>query len=631
MPAQGWLFPLQGPDKRAVNVGYKTKNTHRFWQGKCFSGQPIPARRRHFLDMRKQATLERLMRSLNSFSFLQRVSQEREENGGFPPFVRDTRRKEIPMSSFQAMRRKEQCGIVLLITLMFTLIAAIGIAAFLHLTSTQILHARAESNSTKAFYTAEVGLERAARILKDDLYYTPEGMEPSWADNIFYTPTGSIKMNIQKYLNSGTPHYDDDFYPLVPETDYSLEASGRYKLTYQIDLSNVTGWTDRIWVKSTGRVYRRNATSTGYVLEARRRILALMRARDISPWNNAIFAGEGYMGEVINGNVDIRGSVHLLGTSLGTNDLAVDFSGGGNVKNNYAGIPSDLGMRMPDIQKPYGSEIVDSLEAEVRVQHGKVALSGTSRLGDPDIPGNSVRETLEGVYITDGYGGEQGERNVYSDNGKYNPYDLDEFGIKFPRLSEPYAGFDTYLNYLRSRALVISDATALSQLSNVVPGSAFTYSNEHGAISMDGNGILKISGIVVVEGDVNFRKEGPAKVIQYEGKGLLCSSSNLNFDCNLLTHSFTGYPYTDLLGVMALNQIGFNEAQTNVMGVFYAENRIVSQKQTSVTGTFFSNYFDMGIDVPSIYQVPETVGNLPDGMIGDFRVWIVKRTTWGEI
>ena len=535
------------------------------------------------------------------------------------------------MSSREAIRRKEERGIVLLITLMFTLITAIGIAAFLHLTGTQLVHARKESNSTKAFYTAEVGLERAARILKDDLYYTPEGMEPSWADDKFYTPTGYLKMNIQKYMNPLNPHYDNDFYPLVPETDYALEASGNYRLTYQIDLSNLTGWTDRIWVKSTGRVYRRNATTAGYVLESRRRILALMRARDISPWNNAIFAGEGYMGALINGNVDIRGSVHLLGTSLGTNEYAADFSGGGNVKNNYAGIPSELGLRIPAIQKPYGSEIVDSLEAEVRVQHGKVGLSGTSRLGDPDLAGNSIRETLEGVYITDGYGGEQGERNVYSDNGKYNPYDLEEFDMKFPNMSGPYAGYDTYLNYLRSRALVISDATALNQLANVVPTSVFSYSNEKGSISMDGTGGLKIAGIVVVEGDVNFDKVGSTKVIQYEGKGLLCSSTNVNVNINLLTRSFTGYPYTDLLGVMAANQIGFNVAQTNVMGVFYAENRIVSQKQTSVTGTFFSNYFDMGIDVPSIYQVPETVGNLPDGMIGDFRVWIVKRITWGEI
>jgi hypothetical protein len=520
---------------------------------------------------------------------------------------------------------------VLLITLMLALIAALGAGALLHLSKTQIHEVRLQSHSTKAFYAAEVALEKSMKLLQEDFYYTPEGTEPSWADGRFYSATGYIQVQIQKYLNPLNPHYDNDFYPLVDETQYSLEGNGRYKSTYEIWLSNVIGWTDRIWVKATGRYYRRDEKGTGFIIEAKRSILALLRAREISPWNNAIFAGEGAAGRVINGNVDIRGSVHLLGTSLGTSDLAMEFSGGGNVGNNYSGIPPELGSRMPPIQKAYGSEILDSLEAEVRVQHGKVALSGTSRLGAPDVPGNGLKETAEGVYITDGYGGNQGETNVYSDNGTKNPYDLDEFDMKFPRLSAPYGGYPTYLEYLRANALVISDAQQLNQLANVVPTSQFSYSSDKGAISMDGSGHLTIRGIVVAQGDVNFDRIGSNKTILYEGKGVLCSATNVNINCNLITRSFSTYPKTDILGVMAANQIGFNYAGINVMGVFYAENKIVSQKQTSVAGTFFSNYFDMGQNVPSIYQVPDVVGNLPMGMIGDFRVWSVKRLTWGEI
>lgn len=75
----------------------------------------------------------------------------------------------------------------------------------------------------------------------------------------------------------------------------------------------------------------------------------------------------------------------------------------------------------------------------------------------------------------------------------------------------------------------------------------------------------------------------------------------------------------------------FNASQLKVMGVFYAENEIVSQEQTSVAGTFFSNYFDMGTNVPSIYQVPETASNLPRGCVRAFGIWAIKRMTWGEI
>ncbi len=528
-------------------------------------------------------------------------------------------------------------GIVLVVTLCFTLILAIGAAAFLHLTKTHIVQVRLESHSAKAFYTAEVGMEKAIMLLQNDLYYTPEGVEPSWADAEVYTATGYIdltqggEISFPQYLDLQNPDYDGEFYPLVGESDYVLEGDGGHKSTYQIELSNVEGWTDRIWVKATGRYYGRNESGDGFVLQAERRVLAQLRAREISRWDNAIFAGVGQGGTVINGNAEIRGSVHILGTSLGSAEFAINLSGGGNVGNNYLGMPADLAVRVPSIAKSYGEEMLDSLEAEVRVQHGKVALSGSSCLGQPDVPGNGVKETLEGVYITDGYGGNTGEQNVYSDNGSRNPYDLDEFDLRFPRLSEPYAGYPSYMDYLRANALVISDAQQLNQLDDIKPSSVFNYSDAKGAIAMDGNGHMTIQGIVVVEGDVNFDKAGSDKIVDYQGKGTLVSATSVGINCNLLSRSFSTFPKLEILGVMAADCISFSSAQINVMGVFYAENQIVSLKQTSVAGTFLSNYFDMGVNVPAIYQVEDVVRNLPQGMIGGSPIWAIKRITWGEI
>ncbi len=532
---------------------------------------------------------------------------------------------------------QNESGSILLITICLIMILGIGAAAFLHLSKTQVVQVRFESHSTKSFYAAEVGLEKGMKLLKNDFYYTPVGTEPSWADSKVYTATGYIDLTrggdiiFPQYLDLEDPDYDENFYPLLDETQYVLDGEGAYKSTYRVDLSNLQGWKDRIWVKATGRYYRRNEGGTRFVLEAQRRVLALVRAVEISPWNNAIFAGEGQAGRIINGNVDIRGSVHLLGTSLGSSDFAAEFGGSGNVGNNYSGIPSELALRIPSIQKTYGSEVVDSLEAEVRIQHGKLALSGTSCVGAPDVPGNGVKEPVDGVYITDGYGGNKGDQNVYSDNGKYNPYDLAEFDIEFPRLSEPYGGYASYLGYLRANALVISNQQQLNQLRGITPTSSFSYSGAKGEISMDGTGRLTVRGIVVVEGDVNFNKAGSDKTILYQGKGALVSATSVGINCNLLTSSYSTYPTVDILGVMAANLINFNSAGINVMGVFYAENQIISQKQTSVAGTFFSNYFDMGQNVPSIYQVPDVVRHLPAGMIGDIRVWTVKRITWGEI
>ncbi len=523
-------------------------------------------------------------------------------------------------------------GAILIITLAFTVIAAIGAAAFLGLVKTQVKQVRVQSHFTRAFYAAEVGLQQGINLLKDDFYYTPEGMSPSWADDKVYNAEGYIQLSDQKYLDISDPDYDNDFYPLVTETAYNIEANGAYKSTYQIDLSNQVGWSDRIWVRSTGRGYLKDASTGSYSLQAERRILSLLRARQINPWNNAIFAGEGASGKLINGNVDIRGSVHLLGTSLGSEDIAMDMGGSANVGNHYVGMPGDLASRIPPVGKAYGLEMLESLEAEVRVQHGKVGLSGSACMGKVNVEGNGLKETLEGVYVTDGYGGNQGDRNVYSDNGKWCRYDLGEYDLEFPRLSgpSPDGSHPTYMDWLKANALVISVPEA-NDFKNMDEKSEFSHvdPNGKGSISMDGNGHLTISGIVVVEGDITFDKK--AKTIEYQGKGSLTTTGSMTVTCNLITRWLNTYPSQDILGVMAVDEISFTTSQLDIMGLFYAENQIISQKQTSVAGTFFSNYFDMGQNVPAIYQVPETIRNLPPGMIGAFNIWAVYALTWGEI
>ena len=92
------------------------------------------------------------------------------------------------------MKRRiaNKSGIALVLALCFTLIVAIGAAAFLHLAKTQIVQVRLQSHSTKSFFAAEVGMEKGIELLRNDFYYTPEGVESSWADKGVYTATGYI-------------------------------------------------------------------------------------------------------------------------------------------------------------------------------------------------------------------------------------------------------------------------------------------------------------------------------------------------------------------------------------------------------------------------------------------------------
>ena len=53
-----------------------------------------------------------------------------------------------------------------------------------------------------------------------------------------------------------------------------------------------------------------------------------------------------------------------------------------------------------------------------------------------------------------------------------------------------------------------------------------------------------------------------------------------------------------------------------VMAAMYAERRTTIKKQTRIAGAVVSSYFDMGNQVPRIFQAANLSSNLPPGMPG---------------
>jgi len=67
------------------------------------------------------------------------------------------------------------------------------------------------------------------------------------------------------------------------------------------------------------------------------------------------------------------------------------------------------------------------------------------------------------------------------------------------------------------------------------------------------------------------------------------------------------------------------------MGAFYAQNKIASAKQNQIAGTFVSDNFDMGTNVPKIFQVPGLENNLPPGMPGATITYTMHTSNWHEV
>jgi len=457
--------------------------------------------------------------------------------------------------------------------------------------------AERERRTRQAFYIAEAGMEQALYDLRQD--FLNDSSSPSWSDGNIHGY--SIGPNTSSYYS-------------LPYTDTSLNGGN-----YSVQLKNSSSGS-AVWVKSTGSIGDVSQTIQVYAIIS-----------NLSIWNNAIFAGAGAAGAMVNGNVNIRGSVHILGTGLSSTDLAIDLGGTAElVGNNYNSLAAGLKAKVPTLPTTVvNGETVSTLNAKLRVKHGIVGLSGSSTVGEPNVAGNSDKEFVDGSYVTDGFSGNQGTNSVYSDNGWSNGYDLGD-AVTFPSLSDPYPGYANYQAYLRANALVINDATQLAELANITPSSSFSYSGANGGISANG-GALTISGIVYIEGGtLGMNKAGSDKTLTYSGEGSILATGNVSINVNLVTNGNNSFP-ANIMGVMTPGNITFNEANIDVMGLFYGESQIISQKQTDVLGTFISNYFNMGTNVPSIFQVPDTVNNLPPGMIGGDPYWTTTIVSWEKL
>ncbi|MEA3431143.1 MAG: hypothetical protein U9R01_00460, partial [candidate division WOR-3 bacterium] len=332
-----------------------------------------------------------------------------------------------------------------------------------------------------AFNAAEGGLEKALLELKRDFANDTTG-NPSWGDSA---------------INGIAAGPDSNYYTLYDTTSL---GDGSYFVELKNEPDGLGGFlTDEICVRSTG------ITDRG----GKRAIEAYVEIENLSPWNNVITAGTGQIGKVISGNVEIHGSVHILGEGLSPSNNAIEMGGGAGIRNNYEGMPGILLSKVPPLDtRIFNGEVVRTLKATLRVKHGRVYISdAAATVGEPDSPGDTIKETMDGVYVTDGYEG-LGASNVYSDNGTDNPYDIEDV-VQFPSLFDPYTDPETdstyarYLDYLSVKALHITEGTISSDIAD------FSYSDTLGnSITWNGQDSLDINGIIYIDSNLTIGIKG---------------------------------------------------------------------------------------------------------------------------
>ncbi len=537
------------------------------------------------------------------------------------------------------------------------IIFALGVS-FLSLTASSVITAKHDALRARALAAAEAGLDKAISLIMS-------AESGSWT-----TTHGS---------SSPDNHSGDTFYT------ENLDSNTKFYVC-SINGSGVT--SGKIVVTSIGE-----ATQDTTTVKRSIKVVLDVRKENVNVWNNAIFGGVGQGGKSINGNVKIRGSVHLLGDgetytdldhdghwdaretftdkvpkngawdvgelfvdsdadgkwsdaepfqdvngngicdpALTVTDLAEEVSGTADMGNNYNGMPADLRNLLPDIpHETFGGESIDSLQAKLRVKHGKVNISGSASAGFANITNdpNGEKETMNGVYVSDGFGGTGGTNSVHADNGTSNGYDLGDGVVKLPLLTFDSYTKDgvTYANYLD---YLLQTSTVVTGDLNISKGTALNIVGPNGSLSVDVAGNMTITGKIYVTGNINFTNDGQ---INYAGKGTLTTANNTYIHCNVLPK--TKFPTTDALGLISAGNCelatGPGDAQLSMALTMYAQQKIISDKQNEIAGTMVTSYFQMS-NVPRLYQVPALQDNLPPGMPGADPIYVISISviSWQE-
>lgn len=381
-------------------------------------------------------------------------------------------------------------------------------------------------------------------------------------------------------------------------------------------------------------------------------------------WNNAVFIGAGDNGRPVLGQLVAHGPVHLLGVgeafeddnSNGLRDageafadfnhdgaydppvppdsVAWSLSGTSAVLSHMAGMPGKIAPRMPAPEYvTYGGETVRTLHSELRVAHGMVDLGSGALAGQNNATGGSpaYKETLDGVYVEDGFTGEPASGSVHSDNGWANGYDLSA-APDVPNLDAPYtdsygSDFDSYMDYLRARSLVIPGDLELSAGVDLP-----LQSSGYGSISMNSSGQIVGSGIIYVEGDIRMENTGD---LQYDGVFTLVSEGDVEIDEDLIPKN--DFVTNDVLGIVSHGEIrlGSGSDQPEVAAALFAQERIhVVGAHTFIAGSAVSN--QIRADQPThVYFVPGLADHLPPGLPGTDglpgRVWRQVPRSWVEL
>lgn len=516
--------------------------------------------------------------------------------------------------------RADERGVALVITLLIMLIVFV-LGSSLALTMLTDTNASANYRSfNAALWEAEAGLQMTAADFMADPQWARDMVNfstiPMVLENPFPSTVDINGMTITIPLSGGMPV--PGYIQLGPTVTLDDGTFTREVFMPPISIQSANANGNRAWlvigVSSLG--------ASGAVEGSNVRVRSDMRVtvRRLTVWDNALFGGSGQAGNTINGNVEIRGSMHVIGDP----GNVMDQGGSSAVKNHYADA-ADVSnwdvyaAKLPTVPtRLVDGEWVQTLDAEVRVKEGTINLDGFASWGEPNVTGNAYKETLDGFYH-DPDPNLSGSAGIYPDED--NRYDAT--GMTFPTLDDAYYDASTATMYASHRDYLNANAMVLpvNEISSDTPSFDFSDAFGNRARWNQGSGTLSIDGIVKVVGDLDLSKRH--ELVEYEGTGTIYATNDIRVHGDFLTkgdYLDTASPNVNNIGLIADEDMhlasGPGESWIKIMAALYAEDETFIAKQSRIAGAVVSNFYDLGVNVPAIWQAVGLSTNLPPGMPG---------------
>lgn len=271
--------------------------------------------------------------------------------------------------------RKE--GIALVATLALMLLIALLVFGTFFRTQIELWITRNDTTSVQAFYAAEAGLQKYKAVLFQQYVWRESRVRTGGEAGCY----SSLVTGIDLYRNGNPIPFTNNTLLLANGEDV-WDAEGKSIGKY---------WVRLIKDGQDGQLF--TLVSQGTSGGAKATVQAVFRLANTSYLEQAVFAGNGQANRWLNGGATIRGGIYVVGSPSDPDQTVIEANGNFALYNwydlnAYPGIASRV---EPGYQK------VQDLCASLRVQYGKIAVGGSTQIGEPT---NKVK----GVFVGRGAG-----------------------------------------------------------------------------------------------------------------------------------------------------------------------------------------------------------------------------------